>query len=266
MSLFGAIYSSGVKFVKKYINFVLRYKNDSDHEKMNFKNIELAVKDVDLAKRTIVGYANTFNFKDSAGDITQPGAFSKTIAESGPAGKNRIFHLWQHDSTQIIGKPTKLEEDSVGLLFETPIRSGKQGDDILTMYNEGLLTEHSIGYNVVKSRYDQALDANLLIELKLWEFSTVTWGANEQSLLVGLKSAEKENRVKERIQKILKAMRDGKYSDDTFELLTIELKILENMMLEIIKQPDEKPLEKEPESTADIIKAIRDFKTNLKTS
>lgn len=242
-----------------------RYKDVSGNEKMNFKNIDLAVKDVDLSKRTVIGYANTFNFKDTDGDITQTGAFSKTILENGPDGKNRIFHLWQHRASEILGKPVKLSEDDTGLLFETPIRPGKFGDDILQMYQEKILTEHSIGYSVMKSRFDQTLNANLLLELKLYEFSTVTWGANEMSKIVDIKSGDKENKVKGRIQRIMKAMKDGKYSDDTFELLTIELKTLESYMLELVKQPVENPLH-EPDTTAEIVKAIRDFKITFKNN
>ncbi len=234
---------------------------------MLFKSISQgAIKDVDLSKRTITGYANTFNFKDSDGDITQPGAFSKTIQENGPGGKNRIFHLWQHTTDQILGKPLTLTEDENGLLFESVLRTGKLADDVLQMYQEGILTEHSIGYRTIKARWDEEQLANLLVELKLYEFSTVTWGANEMSVLTGIKKNEKENIIKQRINKLAKALKDGSYSDETMTLLNIELKQLEQIFIDGLKQPEKADTRQEPEAPTTDFKAINEVMQNfLKT-
>ncbi|GAC1450426.1 MAG: hypothetical protein NVSMB7_12730 [Chitinophagaceae bacterium] len=65
---------------------------------------------VTIAGRTICGYAAVFNNLDSAGDIIKPGAFTKTISENGPARKNNILFLNQHQPRQPLGKPNELRE------------------------------------------------------------------------------------------------------------------------------------------------------------
>src|SRR6056297_3427321 len=69
------------------------------------------VKDVDVERRMIEGYYSVFDYKDSDGDIITPGAYTKTIKENGPSGKNRIMHLYQHDPLTVLGKPSMLVED-----------------------------------------------------------------------------------------------------------------------------------------------------------
>jgi phage head maturation protease len=55
--------------------------------------------------------------------------------------------------------------------------------------------EFSIGYRVVESEYSRELQANLLKEIDLWEFSCVAYGANDATALVSAKSASKEAMV-----------------------------------------------------------------------
>ena len=48
---------------------------------------------------------------------------------------------------------------------------------------------HSFGFEVKKNFYDKELNANILKELRVWEFTTMTtWGANELALQVDAKS------------------------------------------------------------------------------
>ena len=77
---------------------------------MLVKSFGGCVKDVDAASRIVTGYFSSFGFKDSDGDIIIPGAFKKTIKERGPSGSNRIFHLWQHRTDMVLGKPRVLKE------------------------------------------------------------------------------------------------------------------------------------------------------------
>jgi len=55
---------------------IYQYKTDS---------ISATIKDVDGKQGIVSGYFNSFNNVDSDGDIIRPGAFTKTIAENGPA-------------------------------------------------------------------------------------------------------------------------------------------------------------------------------------
>ena len=49
-------------------------------EEIIFKNLS-EFRDIDEQTGIIKGYANVYNVKDSDGDISLPGSFSKTVAE-----------------------------------------------------------------------------------------------------------------------------------------------------------------------------------------
>src|SRR5262249_43031287 len=114
---------------------------------MLHKSIAVNVKDLDTVQGIICGYASSFNVEDDGGDIVLPGAFTKTISEWGPTSRQpRIKFLYQHDSTQLLGVPQVLTEDSYGLYFEAKIADTALGRDVLALYQAGVITEHSIGY------------------------------------------------------------------------------------------------------------------------
>lgn len=140
---------------------------------------------IDEAKGVFTGYASIFGFKDSYGDIVEPGAFAKSIAERG----DRVKVLWQHDMYSPIGKPIKMIEDSRGLLTESRIAKTSLGKDALILMQEGIITELSIGYDSIKESFDNSSNTRHLLELRLWEYSPVTWAANEMAVVTGVKNA-----------------------------------------------------------------------------
>ena len=118
-------------------------------EYMLFKNTDQSVKDVDTVKGIVTGYFSVFGNLDSDGDIVMPGAFKKTIKENGPdSPKPRILHLYVHDSYKPLAKPHVLKEDKHGLYFESLISQTQLGKDVIQLYQDKVLTEHSIGYLV----------------------------------------------------------------------------------------------------------------------
>lgn len=201
--------------------------------KIQYKNIDagISVKDVDLSKRTVTGYFAAFGTeKDSDGDIISPTAFSKTLRERGTEStKSRIVHLYQHQYDKVLARPSVLKTDSTGLYFESKIANTTLGNDVLTLYQEGILTEHSIGFQVVKSEYDEQLEANVLKEVKLWEGSTVTWGANENTPYLGAKSMLSPNLFKEQLEGIYKKLKRLNVSDETYAEIEIGLAQLISM-------------------------------------
>ena len=192
------------------------------------------VKDVDTKQGIVTGYYSVFGNIDSDGDMIMPGAFTKTISENGPQAKNRIMHLWQHNPTEPIGKPHVLKEDNYGLYFETKLIDTSKGADAIKLYEAGVINEHSIGFNVVKK--EQKADHVSIQEIKLWEGSTVTWGANELSSVVGMKSGE--DKLLSLIQNrdsLIKAVDKGNFTDETFELLTERIKFLTEQLTQFYK-------------------------------
>ena len=226
------------------------------------KNTNAEIKGVDVDRRVVEGYYSVFDFKDSDGDVMLKGCYEKTIRENGPAGKNRIMHLYQHDPLQVLGKPMALMEDEKGLYFRTMIADTQLGTDVLKLYRDGVLTEHSVGINFVQREYDSQDDAYLVKEAKMWEGSTVTWGANELST-GGMAKGSVKDQV-DKYKELSKAFYSGDYSDETYMLIEKQIKHLEETLRSslISKEPTQvTPKEDEAEL---IVKLFDDFNSNLK--
>jgi HK97 family phage prohead protease len=191
-----------------------------------FKGINGAIiKDLDTKQGIVTGYYSVFGNIDSDGDMIMPGAFLKTISENGPEGKNRIMHLWQHNPLEPIGKPSVLKEDAEGLYFETKLAQTSRGIDTLKLYEDGIINEHSIGFNVVKK--ETKSDHTAIHEIKLWEGSTVTWGANSATRTTGMKSMDANSYLTQK-ERIYQALKKGTYTDETFLMLIEQLEFFDN--------------------------------------
>jgi HK97 family phage prohead protease len=216
---------------------------------IKFKSNTLPVQDVDTSKGIVVLYASAFGNVDSDGDVIEQGAFSKSINEWGPNGKNRIKHLWQHNTREPIGTPVLMNEDMKGLRVESKVSSIRNGD-FIKLYADGVITEHSIGFEIMKSS-NARKDARVITETRLWEYSSVTWGANENTPVVGMKSmtkAEKLNVLNERFDTLIKAITKGSYTDETFQLLAIDLAVVKNELNALLnEQPEPSTETNEPQ-------------------
>ena len=156
-----------------------------ESSRLYVKQIPFEMK-LDEGKRIVEGYASTFGNKDLVGDIVEKGAFAKTIQERFPA--NQIKVCWQHG--EVIGKPVHMEEDSKGLYVQAKIAKTSLGNDALELVREGVVDRMSIGYNVIQDKYDSQTKTRYLKELRLKEFSLVTFPANEAALVTGVKTAQ----------------------------------------------------------------------------
>lgn len=208
---------------------VYQFKGDST---------QASFKDADSKKGIVTGYFSHFNSVDSDGDIIRPGAYLKTIRENGPSsGKPRIKHLLNHDSHKPLGKLMDLKEDQTGLYYESQIGNHELGVDFIKMVESGLISEHSVGFQTVKKAATKEGGAQFEItEIKLYEGSSLTsWGANENTPLTGLKSEQKAVWASNRIELLSKALRNGTFTDETFDLLDIELKQLSQLFIDLTK-------------------------------
>jgi len=219
---------------------------------IEYKSMHAEIKDVDTVSKTVTGYFSAFGNKDFDNDIILNGAFSKSIRDRGVNGTNEIFYLNQHNWAQPLGKPTTLLEDDKGLYFESKVTDATFGKDALILYSEGLVKEHSIGFVTMKEswvkptgQFDE-LTYREISEVKLYEGSAVTLGANSQTPFTGFKSKGYNYNVKENdvmISKIVKLLRNGSLTDETFTQLELALKQLQRYSFELGK---ESLLESEP--------------------
>lgn len=189
-----------------------------------FKQLSIDVKDMDDAKGVIIAYANTYNFKDSDGDISAYGSFEKTVNEN----YKRIRVLKDHNPTMMVGIPLNIDtKDTYGLLTTTKFNLNKPlakdlYTDIKLMHENNLNAELSIGYRVMQR--DQK-NKSIINEYKLMEYSFLSsWGANELSTVQGIKAIKSTYGILELIEKSYNL----DYSDSRLRQIEILLKSLSN--------------------------------------
>ncbi len=227
---------------------------------LEYKYITGGVNDIDSNKRVVTGYLSKFGNTDLDNDIMDRGAFTKTLNER----KNQIYFLNQHNWSQPHGKFNVLEVDDYGLKFESnPLPDTTYSNDTLKLYEAGIIKEHSVGFLTMKSEYVRESDKRIIKEVKLYEGSNVTLGANPDAVFTGLKSFTKED-ISEREKAILKAFRNGTFTDETFTLLEIALKQLQLQSYELGKhealEQSEQSTTNEVAKNAETINFIKQFK------
>lgn len=239
------------------------------------KNIAGGTLDVDTtASRVKVAISRMGNL-DLDGDVIDKTAYNRTIKERGPKGANLIWHLTDHTARMqnAIGKFSELSIEGDYLVGITDIPATTLGKDMLIMYQAGHINQHSVGFRTITSEPQKAGTAQehrLIKEILLYEGSAVLWGANPDTptLSVG-KSATKEEREKDffdtlkDINNLAKLLRQGKLSDNTLELLEIDLtqktEKLKNLY-DVAIQPAEKAFDPAKQSA---VKAIDSFIESL---
>jgi HK97 family phage prohead protease len=207
----------------------MQYKNVSD------SSVGGIIKDIDTKTGTVTGYFSVFGNVDSDGDMIMPGAFKRTLQNN----YNRQKHLNQHNPLQVLAGTKKgnliVKEDSKGLYFESRIGDYSYAKDTILAYERGDIDEHSIGFNTVKQQ--KASSYNELLEIKLWEGSTVTWGANPNALS-DAKSMTKAQQANVQIQEFLKAFKAGEIDpEEVCDTLELTFKQLQQHILDLSTQP-----------------------------
>lgn len=157
--------------------------------KVEFKTFSLKLDDVD-SQGTIRGYASTFGNIDLGFDVVDKGAFKKSIKES--SGKFPI--LADHDPSKQIGWNFRAEEDDTGLFVEGKldlnVQSAREKYSLAkTAMNLGAKMGLSIGYMTIKAEPDREKPmVRHLKELKLFEYSIVTFPMNTEAMITSAKS------------------------------------------------------------------------------
>lgn len=148
---------------------------------MQLKSLNFEQKAVNKSERTFEGYASTFDL-DLGGDLITKGAFTKTLQEAGA----RVKVLWQHSDP--IGRPIEMEEDDKGLFVKAKISKTRLGDEALELMHDGVIDRMSIGYRIPEGKSEYNSDGIRIIrELKLLEFSVVTFPMNEAAVITDVK-------------------------------------------------------------------------------
>jgi HK97 family phage prohead protease len=212
----------------------------------NLYNVKAAaeVRDMDSVGRKVAVYLAKFDNIDSDNDMIKKGAFTKSLQERGvnSSGNRKIAFLRHHDWTWQIGKFLELTEDDYGLFAVGQLGNSTQGEDAFKDYEDGIIREHSIGFQYIadKTKWipDVTIEAGgyfMINEVKLYEGSAVTFGANDLTNVVGVIKGEQKTAKIEQITNELniciKALANGKGSDERLHEIEMKVKYLNSQLI-----------------------------------
>ncbi len=165
---------------------------------LQHKDIKLEIK-IDAEARSIEGYGAVFGNVDSWGDIILPGAFAETVKTRKPK------MLYQHNSSKIIGRWDSYTEDTKGLYVRGTFAKTANAEEAYELAKMGELDGLSIGYSPTEFEYN-GKGIRELKKVDLWEVSLVTFPANPEATVTGVKTTP------ESITEFEKFLRDAGYS------------------------------------------------------
>lgn len=193
-------------------------------KKKDFLDMPFAVKgsygqhkaEVDQIQRTVDFVANTYYWIDSYGDVLIDGCCAKSITERGPGSSmpGKIKHLSNHSLMDGIGRIELIEETTIDKMSVLHVNSWMsettKGEETLIKYKEGIIDQHSIGFNYLDMEFldvDSAqfkdIEGRLLNidqaskwggvwvvrEIRLFEVSSLDgFGANRLTPVLGIKT------------------------------------------------------------------------------
>lgn len=204
---------------------------------MEYKALQFKSDDVNESSRTFAGYASTWD-EDLGGDIISKGAFNKTMER-----KDRIKVLWQHNEP--IGKSLNMGTDSKGLFVEGQISKTRLGDEAIELMKDGVIDQMSIGFSIPHGKSEYNEKGNRLIhEVKLFEYSLVTFPMNEKAIITSVKS-------------VSDAIRSGAYNANEVKELSEALAELNALLKN--EPPKSTHIGQQPQDLEALQKALKSF-------
>lgn len=145
-----------------------------------------------LAEGQFVAYASVFGNVDSYGDVVVKGAFASDLARWEKSG-NAIPLLFGHNMTDPdynIGHVVSAQEDSVGLKVTAQLDlENPKAKQVYRLLKGRRIDQMSFAYDVITGSPAQkdGEDVYEIRELKLYEVSVVTVGANQETEILAVK-------------------------------------------------------------------------------
>lgn len=181
-------------------------------------------------------YASVFGNIDKSGDIIAPGAFTRTLAAWQAKGR-AVPVLWQHDAYDPIGVTTSITEDDKGLRVTAQllVDDVQRAREAHALARAGALGGLSIGFTVPMTAsdgndsivWDEERRANIIREVRLWEYSLVTFPANDQAVITSVKQAPEWALE---LTGTLRELRDTLHARDDAEMLRLLREVRESMV------------------------------------
>jgi len=220
------------------------------------KNIGFEIKDIDTVGRRVKVALSRFGNVDSDNDVILRGAFAKSIKERGHESQSnrKIKFLRYHDFEHEIGVWKSLEETSEHLVGIGELGRSTKGNDAFLDYQDGIITEHSIGFQMIQDKLSIREDGITEIkEVVLWEGSAVTFGSNAETPVFSVsKGNQKEylDTLNLKMNTLIDALRNGKGTDERLQQIEMDLRVVQskynsliniepaNIVTQLVNQPN----------------------------
>jgi HK97 family phage prohead protease len=193
---------------------------------MEYKAIQLELKDIDKNKRTAVVAHAGYNNIDRTKDISRKGMFNKSWMES----KADIGFYFNHKPELTPGKVLDVWEDEAKAFTKAYLGTHTLGEDTLKMLDEGIITKASFGYVVEKKNYIEVKGEKIreLKEVRHIETSVLTvLQANPLAGVISVtKSLDLANalvELKQTISNMERFCRNTSASDETIQSIMKEV-------------------------------------------
>lgn len=130
----------------------------------------------------IRGYAALFNTSYDLGwfqETIQPGAFAESLANG-----DDVRGLFNHDSNLILGRSAagtlELGEDEKGLWYDIKLPDTQLARDLVESIGRGDITQSSFAFETIEDEWhtNDGQEERILVRVKLWDVSPVTYPAN----------------------------------------------------------------------------------------
>lgn len=146
-----------------------------------------------LEEGQFTAYASFFGNRDSYGDIVQPGAFTRTLADWKAKGEN-IPVLWGHDTADPfanIGSVIHAAEDTKGLKITGALDlDNPTAAQVYRLMKQKRTNRMSFAYQTREE--EKKSDGNHLLDLDIYEVSVVQVPANDRAEVLAVKHAGTE--------------------------------------------------------------------------
>lgn len=237
-------------------------------------------KEIDEESRVIKLVANTLNYFDYDGDVLVSGCANRSFANNGAKSEapDKIAHLLHHDMHRPVGKSLLESEETVDgkkvIYCETLIAKTTDGEDTLINYKTGIYNQHSIGFRYLDidfiekgaAEWDKVLSTLInpeeadaagylwkVKEIRLWEYSTVVFGANKLTPYLGTKSQNKAD-IFDVVSKKIAVLANKVMTREVINKKALEFEVsqLQQMVLELSEiEPSKKDTQRTGSSVKD---------------
>lgn len=192
-------------------------------KKLQFWNAQCQVKSAVIEEKAgkkegiVEAYVSIFDTEDSGGDIVKRGAFARSIAAK--SGKFPV--LSNHDWKSQIGWGIAAVEDSIGLRTTSwyDLENNAKAREHFSLIQKAIEIEaqagFSFGYMPVKWEIDREKMVRTLTEVKLYEWSPVTFPMHEGTFAVGAKNFLPEiESIEDGVELLLETLKEKGYSQE----------------------------------------------------